>query len=352
MQTATNAGGQAAASNAVPDIIDSSGAATDWITFARWTAEMAGMDVITIPVFGRDKDEEKLQFNAMSGQDSKLKYVAVRPLPQRADYKYRLKRLPDMEPVDVLEWPAAANGFSFLIRTHTSTKKPFNHGFELQVGLPADQMKALFGSSGTDTNVVTGGMVALTLLAFLLILALPAPCTVKVSAGSHTILLELPGYSGKLVHNWKIDQDKTIYWSFQSDPRMVSKTFSVQAKGKWTSTGIKVAKGDQIIVEAEGKWACGSKKEDCGPDGYPNTHDFFHYYANPEASPRQVVTANYGALLMKIGETGSAVLVGKNAALIAQQEGVLFFDINETDYEVLRRDNSGAVIVKLKVAPP
>ena len=107
-----------------------------------------------------------------------------------------------------------------------------------------------------------------------------------------------------------------------------------------------------MILEPEGEWACGSKKELCGPEGYPNDNQFYHYYLSPEAGPRQVKGINYGALLVKVDTDGIPRAVGKRLSMTLKEEGTLFFDINESDNSRERADNVGSLDVHITVLPP
>jgi hypothetical protein len=112
-----------------------------------------------------------------------------------------------------------------------------------------------------------------------------------------------------------------------------------------------VSKGDSIAVEVEGNWSCGSGKELCDTLGYPNNDAFFRYYMDTTSHPRQFVGANYGALLMRIGETGRPIPVGKSLKVSAPEGGSLSFDINEAAGKTFRQDNASALMLRLMVMP-
>jgi hypothetical protein len=54
---------------------------------------------------------------------------------------------------------------------------------------------------------------------------------------------------------------------------------------------------------------------------------------------------------MRIGKTGQVRAVSQNMKLKADADGVIFFDINEADDGKARRDNTGALNVKIIKVP-
>jgi hypothetical protein len=353
---------------AKPAIFARSGDAEKWVLFGRWTADMVAMDIVALPVLGRAVSGETQKYNPMTGQNSTLRYEAIRALPLRGDYRFRLRSMPGMEPVDVLDWPSEANGFTLAVRTHADI---LSHGFEMEAGLPAVEITRLFPDTvepGAEAptnaplpkvklNIATKPPDALVYVDGVLYrndkeAPVTTPCTITVDAGYHTIRVSLLTYLEMMISNYNFREDRDVWWTFRKDPRVVEKTLIVSARNDgWTSSGIKIDKSYQVLIEAEGKWVCGNKGEECGPDGYPNTKDFFHYYVGG-SGPRQLLGSNYGALLVKLNENGSPRLIGKGGTIVTDKAGTLFFDINETPYKVLRRDNSGALTLKLTVIPP
>ncbi|MCF7855583.1 MAG: hypothetical protein K9N51_12350, partial [Candidatus Pacebacteria bacterium] len=111
-------------------------------------------------------------------------------------------------------------------------------------------------------------------------------------------------------------------------------------------------KGDRLLVEAQGEWSCGRLGEMTGPEGYPQTRKYSHYYGQGTKELRQTMRANYGTLLMRVGKDGPLIPVSKRKAIKVDGDGELYFDINEIDDQKQRRDNQGALVVKIKKAPP
>jgi hypothetical protein len=350
-----------------PGIMAASGEATNWVTVARWTGQMMGMDVVNIPVVGREGSVPSEQFNMMSGENSKLLFKSLHTLPPQEGYVYRLKRIPSMDPVTVLEWPRPQNDYSLTIRTSASTKYPCPNGFELQVSLPEAELMALFPSARQetvgDTNAPpvsvqidtepTGAVVYVDNVAYRDGDGFRrTPCELKLLPGRHAVHVALPGYLDMGVPNFNFETNTSFTWRFKLDPRATRKVIKVSSVTPWTSTGIKIDKGDLVIIDASGTWSCGVKKETCGPEGYsPRSQQFYHYYLSPESSPRQLPGADYGALLMKVGDSGAPRAVGKKLKLIAKEDGLVYFDINEVTDNRLRRDNAGAMEVQVLVAP-
>jgi hypothetical protein len=88
-----------------------------------------------------------------------------------------------------------------------------------------------------------------------------------------------------------------------------------------------------------------------GPQGYdPRDMRFSHYYLSGQGAPKQLESAPYGALLARIG-TNPIVAVGKSAGFVAGADGPLLFDINEAPEPALRRNNRGALKVKVLIQP-
>jgi hypothetical protein len=362
----------AAATNEAPTfgVFALSGTGDQWVAVARWTGQMMGMDVIRIPVMRQSNAVETTQFNLMSGRDSTLKFEPLYVLPLRPDFIYRLKQLPDMEAVTVLEWPRPENDYVLVIRTQTSSRFPCPHGFEIQVSLPGAEMRTIFPPSAFEaaeglaapSNWVTFAVQTMPSGAVVFVdgvlsrnpygAACRTPCEIKVAPGVYNVRLALPGYLDMNATRFNLDTNRLFQWVFRPDVRVVRRDIKVSSSGRWTATGVKIAVGDRLTLQADGQWSCGSKKEKCGPGGYPSGKQFYHYYLTPAAGPRQAPGVNYGALLLRIGEKGAMRAVGESLRFTADADGMLYFDINETDDGRARLDNSGALDVRLLVMPP
>ncbi|HEU0185618.1 MAG TPA: hypothetical protein VFS27_09915 [Blastocatellia bacterium] len=115
---------------------------------------------------------------------------------------------------------------------------------------------------------------------------------------------------------------------------IVEKTASIAAAADWTSTEIRVQKGQRIVITASGEVDLGDNQR-TGPDGISL------------ADNRKLVAARpTGALLAVVGDDNDDfVFVGSAVAFVAPHSGILFLSVNEGNL----KDNSGAFVVKVKV---
>jgi hypothetical protein len=290
--------------------------------------------------------------------------MCQRPLVLKPGMVFRIKRVGDRQGVDVLEWPTPGNNGTLTVRVRASGHGLSLHAFELQVAAPGQDLAAIFagaaieGGSGppqppVQASIFTKPAGASVAVDGNLIANAHTPCRIPLQRGRHAIDLSLAGYSPAHLTNLSFTADQTINWVFQPDPRTLRKSFAVSATAdRWVSEGVRVNKGDIVTVEAEGAWACGSGKEVCDANGYPNNKTFAVYYKDPDTHRRQMPDANYGALLMRIGADGPSVLAGTSLRYLAPDAGLLYFDINEGTGNRYRQDNAGTVVVRLTVAPP
>jgi hypothetical protein len=103
---------------------------------------------------------------------------------------------------------------------------------------------------------------------------------------------------------------------------------SVEAtKGTWTPTGLTVAPGDLLFVQAEGTVSIGPHHAPVGPDGAPRI-------------------LNAGALEIKIA-IYSGHLIGAVGCLVADQSGPVLVRIHDSRYE----DNTGVFRVRILQVP-
>lgn len=126
---------QPAPTNAPPvaEYFASSGEMDKWMAVGQWSTELKDVDVLSIPVsrFGADVEDA---CESPTAGTIKWIYKAKMPFTPTDARQYRLRRLPDLEPVDVLEWPTSANEFMLVVRTHPAAAgKVAGHGFEIEV---------------------------------------------------------------------------------------------------------------------------------------------------------------------------------------------------------------------------
>jgi hypothetical protein len=119
------------------------------------------------------------------------------------------------------------------------------------------------------------------------------------------------------------------------------------ANAAWAPTGIEVKAGDQIQISAEGRWAATNPRQlsanvtsFVGPDGYPQT-----------AGTKGLVleSANYGALIGRVGETGTPFLIGASFTGAAESDGPLFVAMNDLPGQY--QDNVGRLSISVSVTP-
>jgi hypothetical protein len=117
-------------------------------------------------------------------------------------------------------------------------------------------------------------------------------------------------------------------------PVIAEKTVSVAAAADWTSTEIRVQRGQRIVITASGEVDLGDNQR-AGPDGISLTDG------------RKLVAARpTGALIAVVGDDNDDfVFVGSATAFVAPHNGILFLSVNEGNL----KDNTGAFVAKVKV---
>jgi len=127
-----------------------------------------------------------------------------------------------------------------------------------------------------------------------------------------------------------------IRTSSSSEPPnlMAEKTVSVAAAADWTSTEIRVQRGQRVTINASGEIDLGNNQRS-GPNGI-SLND----------SRKLMLNRPTGALIAVIGDDNDDfVLVGVGGEFVASHSGVLFLSVNEGNL----KDNNGAYIAKVKV---
>lgn len=112
------------------------------------------------------------------------------------------------------------------------------------------------------------------------------------------------------------------------------KTVLVAAAADWTSTEIKVKKGQRILISATGQVDLGNNHA-AGPNGIG--------LSDPK---RLILATPTGALIAVIGDDNDEFIpIGSQAEFVAQRDGILFLSINEGNL----KDNNGAFTVKVRI---
>jgi hypothetical protein len=361
------AGGAAAASNAIPDEVSAQGVGSNWVPFARWYATVSAMEILDVPVMHR-RTEETNKTAGAEGAPVETRYFPIRELTPAAGYAFRVRGLRGKRTATVVNWPSQRNKWRLSLRVRPGRDVPSQHAVELQVSFPGAEALPLIagvslpedggvpGSAGgaagpaplvavSVQSVPEGAMIAVDgLLLETNGVAYRTPCTVQIRAGRHDIALKKFGFKDAVFRNFAVEAGRGLAWRLQRDPNLVEKNFQVSSRSRWRDSGISVSAGEVVMVEATGTWSCGSKGEQVGAEGYPNDSKFFHYYTDPRANPRQVPKFNYGALLMRVGPSGTIVGITRDFKAQIKSSGTLYFDINEAEGPG-RNDNQGALNV-------
>jgi hypothetical protein len=117
-------------------------------------------------------------------------------------------------------------------------------------------------------------------------------------------------------------------------PVIVEKTVSVAAAADWTSTEIRIQRGQRIVITASGEVDLGDNQR-TGPDGISLTD-----------SRKLVAARPTGALIAVVGDDNDDfVFVGSAIAFVAPHNGILFLSVNEGNL----KDNTGAFVARVKV---
>jgi len=119
-----------------------------------------------------------------------------------------------------------------------------------------------------------------------------------------------------------------------SVPAIAEKTVSVAGAADWTSTEIRVQKGQRIIISATGEVDLGDNQRS-GPDGLSI------------ADNRKLIAARpTGALIAVVGDDNDDfVFVGKATEFTSPHNGILFLSVNEGNL----KDNAGAFVARVRV---
>jgi len=117
-------------------------------------------------------------------------------------------------------------------------------------------------------------------------------------------------------------------------PVIAEKTVSVAAAADWTSTEIRIQRGQRIVISASGEVDLGDNQR-TGPEGISLTD-----------SRKLVAARPTGALIAVIGDDNDDfVFVGKATEFVASHNGILFLSVNEGNL----KDNTGAFVARVKV---
>lgn len=120
----------------------------------------------------------------------------------------------------------------------------------------------------------------------------------------------------------------------QVEAPIADKTVSVVAAADWTSSEIRVKKGQRVSINASGQIELGSGRR-TGPEG-TNINDPKKLIANTPT----------GALIAVIGDDNDDfITIGPQSSFVADREGILFLSVNEANL----RDNSGSYTTRIRI---
>ena len=124
----------------------------------------------------------------------------------------------------------------------------------------------------------------------------------------------------------------------ENDPGVIAviaeKTVSIAAGADWTSSDVRVQRGQRIVISAIGEVDLGDGKR-AGPEGL-------------DVADKDKLMQNHktGALIAVIGDDNNDfVFVGQSTEFVAKHNGILFLSVNEGNL----RDNNGAFVARVKV---
>lgn len=119
---------------------------------------------------------------------------------------------------------------------------------------------------------------------------------------------------------------------------LAEKTVTVPAAADWTSTEIRVQKGQWIVLNASGEVDLGNGRR-AGPMGLDNLPDNGKYLASQAT----------GGLVAVVGDDNDQFhFIGRSYEFVAEHNGILFLSVNEGT----PRDNSGSFVVQVRVHSP
>jgi hypothetical protein len=332
----------------------SSGESTNWFTAGRWTADMMGQDIISIPILNVITSYTGIKEHGLTRQASSYTYEVLKPVKSDPgiSYVFRLKRLPKQESVSLLAWPSAASKGRLEFRTQPTPVIPNPHGFELEAAVAA--VKAVpSGPAPVEVRIESepaGAQIRLNdkLIANAEGEAVLTPARLRLPPGPHTLRLSLQDHVTKTYVKWAPASTPVIDWKFQHETNLPpTVSIRLDPTKSWTPTEARVKIGDRIWIVPSGKWTIGSKSELCGPEGYPEGGKFPHYYSS--TALRENMDAPYACLLVRFGYTAEPIAITGPVKLQAPAQGILFFDVNEKPE--LRKDNRGQMAVNIIVIP-
>ena len=112
------------------------------------------------------------------------------------------------------------------------------------------------------------------------------------------------------------------------------KTVSVIAAADWTSTELRIKKGQRVTINASGQIDLGSNHRS-GPEG-----------TTLNDPKKLILNSPTGALIAVVGDDNDDfIVIGASGSFVADRDGILFLSVNETNL----KDNLGSFTARIKV---
>ena len=131
-----------------------------------------------------------------------------------------------------------------------------------------------------------------------------------------------------------VESDTASASSGSSGSGAAEKTVKVAAAADWTSTEIRLQRGQKVVISASGEVDLGNDKR-TGPDGLSVTD-------NRKLIPNRPT----GSLIAVVGDDNDDfIYVGGSGEFVSQHNGILFLSVNEGNL----KDNNGSFQARVKV---
>jgi hypothetical protein len=354
----------------VPAVLSMSGPSTEWAGVGFLQVEANAIDLFEIKIGGIREPTESGGEHMMNNEPYIIRYEPVRVFEPVEMSQFQIKSVPGKLPLEILEWPDAKNEWTLSFRVRPGDEIPSKHVVELMAGYEGVSSLAMIEGSQSneaddeepaDTPVETRKVM-------LTVKSDPesagvfldgrrvrinkrgsrTPCSFEILAGTYDVVIRKYGFNDVFIKQLDVREDTTIVREMEINENIVNETVTISPKQTWRNSRVKVVKGEEFALSVKGRWACGGGGEFVDAAGYPNNRKFFKYYANAEKHPRQVTTANYGALLMRIGGNGKISKTDNSLRERATAAGYIYFDINESVLRSHRADNIGALTVNIR----
>jgi len=331
-----------------------SGETEHWQSFASIKGAVNTIEIFDIPL--ANISETKIFEGIREGNTYKLEYSPLDKLNTINETFFMIKNLNSKEKFDIVNWPSARNNWTLSIRLRPSKTFPSNHRMELKIGgeFLKTQEKQIKEQNAKLKNVKIQ-IKSIPDKAYVFIDNKPlriagrftvTPCIITIPAGTHNLTIKKSGFQPKIIEDFIPEHKKSYSYILIRSKNVNESTIKVEAKSNWISSKLSVNKGDTIVVQIKGTWSIGKDKEQTDYKGYPNNSSYFKYYIEDKYNPSITKSANYGALIAKIGTKGTPFAVN-NKPFTADTSGIIYYTANELDTSKI--DNVGDIYIKTQL---